>query len=105
MKINLAKDSPSFRPMNLRIQDPSLFDLGEIKEYFFSFHGQIELAMAVLTEWDNEGKQTGQALGEPASDNGIKWKQKQVKKQPHLHPLKVGNGHWALRETRRLNSL
>lgn len=61
--------------------------------------------MAVLTGRDDKGKQMGQALGNPASDNGIKWKQKQVKKQPHLHPLNVGNGHWTLRETRTLDSL
>ena len=48
MKINSAKSFHRFRPMNLRIGDHSLFDLGDIKEFFFSFHGQIELAMAVL---------------------------------------------------------
>lgn len=48
MKINLDKGFHRRRPMNLRTRDPSLFDLGEIRNFFFSFHGQIELTMAVL---------------------------------------------------------
>lgn len=88
--------------MNLRIQDHSLFDLGEIKDFFFFFP---QANWACHGSANYKGKQMGQALGNPASDNGIKRKQKQVKKQPHLHPLNVGNGHWALRETRTLDSL
>lgn len=48
-----------FRPTNLRIQGHSLFDHGEIKEFF----SQFELAIAVLNEWDDEGKQMERALG------------------------------------------
>lgn len=72
MKINLAKGFYSFRPMNLRIENNSLIDLGEVKKFFclfgWFFYGQIELAMAVLSE----GKEMGQALGEPANNNRIK---------------------------------
>lgn len=45
--------------MNLRIQGHSLFDHGEIKEFF----SQFELAIAVLNEWDDEGKHMERALG------------------------------------------